>query len=259
MGTKGMETGSKKYFGNKKQRGPLKMKKNRFFRVLAIAMVLCVMAPAAALAATVEMAYSGGSIYLRTGPGRDYDTNGTVKDGASITVLSYGEIWSKVKTSSGRVGYIKNLYINDGDDDYAAGTSYFSSRYSMYTTASVNLRSGATTGTAVIRTLSKGTKVTAMGKNGSFYLVQTSDGTQGYVSGSYLSRSFVSGSSSSSTGTTKKVTASYVNMRAGGGMSYDVIKVLPYGTKVTVLYKGNYWSRVNYNGTVGWIKNSYLG
>lgn len=237
------------------------MKKSRFLRVLAIAMVLCVMAPAAALAATVDMAYSGGSIYLRTGPGRNYDTNGTVKDGASITVLSYGEIWSKVKTSGGRVGYIKNLYIDDGDDDYAAGTSYFSSRYSMYTTAGVNLRSGATTSTAVIRTLSKGTKVTAMGKNGSFYLVQTSDGTQGYVSGSYLSRSYVSGSSSSSSssiGTTKKVTASYVNMRAGGGMSYDVLKVLPYGTKVTVLYKGNYWSRVNYNGTVGWIKNSYL-
>lgn len=234
------------------------MKKSKLSIVLAVMLMLCLMAPAVASAATVEMAYGGGSIYLRTGPGRDYGTNGTVKDGASITVLSYGDVWSKVKTSSGRTGYIKNLYINDGDKAYASGTNYFGSRYSVYTTAAVNLRSGASTNTAVITTLSKGTKLTAMGTNGSFYLVQTSGGTQGYVSGSYLSRNKVSGSSSSSSANTKTTTASYVNMRAGGGMSYDVLRVLPYGTKVTVLYKGNYWTRVNYNGTVGWIKNVYL-
>ena len=54
------------------------------------------------------------------------------------------------------------------------------------------------------------------------------------------------------------VTASYVNMRAGGGLSYDVIKVLPRGTVVTVVTRGNYWTRVNYKGTLGWIKNTYL-
>jgi len=238
------------------------MKKNKLLVILVAMLIVCLLAPIAASAATVEMAYGGGSIYLRSGPGREYDDNGTVKDGDYITVLSYGSIWSKVKTSGGRVGYIKNLYINDGDGNYASGTSYFSSRYSVYTTASVNLRSGASTGTAVITTLSKGTKLTAMGTNNGFYLVQTSGGTQGYVSGSYLSRNKVSGgsssSSSSSSSSTKKVTASYVNMRAGGGMSYEVLRVLPYGTKVTVLYKGNYWTRVKYNGTTGWIKNIYL-
>lgn len=235
------------------------MKKSKLSIVLAVMLMLCLMAPAVASAATVDMAYGGGSIYLRTGPGREYGTNGTVKDGASITVLSYGDVWSKVRTSGGRVGYIKNLYIDDGDQTYASGTNYFGSRYSVYTTAAVNLRSGASTNTAVITTLSKGTKLTAMGTNGNFYLVQTSGGTQGYVSGSYLSRNKVSGGSSSSSSTaTKTVTASYVNMREGGGLSYDVIRVLPYGTKVSVLYKGNYWTRVKYNGTTGWIKNSYL-
>lgn len=235
------------------------MRKSKLSIVLATMLMLCLMAPAVASAATVDMAYGGGSIYLRTGPGRGYNDNGTVKDGDSITVISYGDVWSKVKTSSGRVGYIKNLYINDGDKTYASGTNYFGSRYSVYTTAAVNLRSGASTNTAVIATLSKGTKLTAMGTNGSFYLVQTSGGTQGYVSGSYLSRNQANGgSSSTSSANTKKVTASYVNLRAGGGKSYEVLKVLPYGTRVTVLYKGNYWTRVNYNGTVGWIKNSYL-
>ena len=233
--------------------------KKKMIAALSLMLVFFVMAPA--LAATVEMAYGGGSLYLRTGPGREYGSNGTVKDGDYISVISYGDIWSKVKTSGGRIGYIKNLYIKDGDNNYASGTSYLSSRYSVYTTASVNLRSGASTSTAVITTLGKGTKLTAMGVNGSFYLVQTANGTQGYVSGKYLSTSKVSGGSASSGSAsyaTKTVTASYVNMREGGGLSYDVIKVLPYGTKVSVLYKGNYWTRVSHNGVTGWIKNTYL-
>ena len=245
-------------------RGYRKMKRSKFSIVMAIALILCMMVPAVASAATVTMAYDGGSLNLRSGPGREYKSVGTVHDGDTITVLSYGEICSKVKTSSGKTGYIKNLYIDDGDDNYASGTDYFDSRYSVYTTASVNLRSGASTGTAVITTLAKGTKLTAMGKNNGFYLVQTKSGTQGYVSGSYISRNAVSGgsssssSSSSSTANTKVVTASYVNMREGGGLSYAVVRVLPKGTRVTVLKKGNYWTRVSYKGTTGWIKNTYL-
>ena len=239
------------------------MKKSRFMKALCAMLLLCIMVPAVASAATVDMAYNSGALYLRTGPDRSYGANGTVHDGDSITVLSYGDIWSKVKTSDGRTGYIKNLYIDDGDSNYASGTDYFSSRFVVYTTAAVNLRSGASTSTSVIRSLGKGVKLRALGKNNGFYLVQTSDGTQGYVSTSYVSKSSSSGSSSSSSSSsssvkTKTVTASYVNMRAGGGLSYEVVRVLPYGTKVQVLYTGNYWTRVKYNGTTGWIKNSYL-
>ncbi len=237
------------------------MKRSKFSIALLFALLLCLLIPTIASAATVSMAYDSGAIYLRTGPGRDYGTNGTVHDGDHITVLDYGDVWSKVKTSGGRTGYIKNLYIDDGDESYAAGTSYFSSSYSVYTTATVNLRAGASTDTSVITTLSKGTKLTALGKNDGFYLVQTKDGTQGYVSSSYLSKSKVSGNSSgSSSGSTKTktVTASYVNVREGGGMHYEVLKVLPRGTKVTVLKVGNYWTRIQYGKTVGWIKNVYL-
>ena len=235
------------------------MKRSKLLVLLAAALLVCLL-PAAALADTVSMARSGGSLYLRTGPGREYDDAGTVHDGDYITVLSYGSVWSKVQTGDGRTGYIKNLYINDGDADYAAGTSYMDS-YKVYTTANVNLRAGASTSTSVITTLAKGTKLTALGKNGKFYLVETADGTQGYVSSTYVSRK---GSGSSSSGSaspakeTKTVTASYVNVREGGGMTYPVLRVLPRGTVVTVLKVGNYWTRIQYGSTVGWIKNTYL-
>ena len=120
-------------------------------------------------------------------------------------------------------------------------------------------RAGAGTNTASMGTLSKGTKLTALGKNNGWYLVKNSNGTQGFVSGSYLTKNKVSsGSSSSSTAATKTVTAKYVNVRADGGMSAPVVTVLAKGTKVEVLKKGNYWTKISYKGTVGWIKNTYL-
>ena len=235
------------------------MKKNKFAAILAALLILALI-PGAALAETVSLAYSGGSLNLRKGPGTEYRSLGTVHDGDHIDVLRYGDVWSKVETDDGKVGYIKNLYIEDGDTNYASGTDYFDSHYTAYTTASVNFRAGASTSTASMGTLSKGTKVTVLGDNGRFYLVKNSAGTQGFVSKTYISRTKPTSStgSSSSSAKTMTVTASYVNMRAGGGLSYSVVKVLPRGTVVTVVTRGNYWTRVNYKGTLGWIKNTYL-
>lgn len=243
------------------------MKRSKFSIMLAALLALCLLLPAAAFAssdATVTISPSGGTLYLRSGPGRDYDAVGGVRDGESIEVLSYGSVWSKIRTSSGKKGYIKNLYIDDGDSYYAAGTDYFSS-YTCYTTANVNMRAGASTETSVIRTLSEGTKLTARGKNAGFYLVQTNSGVQGYVSGKYLSRTKPGGSSGGSSGgsgtsskNTKTVTGSYVNVREGGGMSYDVVAVLSRGTKVTVIKVGNYWTNIKCGSIKGWIKNTYL-
>ena len=235
------------------------MKKNKFAAILAALLILALI-PGAALAETVSLAYSGGSLNLRKGPGTEYRSLGTVHDGDHIDVLRYGDVWSKVETDDGKVGYIKNLYIEDGDTNYASGTDYYDSHYTAYTTASVNFRAGASTSTASMGTLSKGTKVTVLGENGRFYLVKNSAGTQGFVSKTYISRTKPTGStgSSSSSAKTMTVTGSYVNMRAGGGLSYSVVKVLPRGTVVTVVTRGNYWTRVNYKGTLGWIKNTYL-
>ena len=235
------------------------MKKNKFAAILAALLILALI-PGAALAETVSLAYSGGSLNLRKGPGTEYRSLGTVHDGDHIDVLRYGDVWSKVETDDGKVGYIKNLYIEDGDTNYASGTDYYDSHYTAYTTASVNFRAGASTSTASMGTLSKGTKVTVLGENGRFYLVKNSAGTQGFVSKTYISRTKPTSStgSSSSSAKTMTVTASYVNMRAGGGLSYSVVKVLPRGTVVTVVTRGNYWTRVNYKGTLGWIKNTYL-
>ena len=232
--------------------------KQKLAAILVI--VMAIVLPAMALAETVSLAYPSGALNLRDGAGTQYESLGTVHHGDHITVLQQGSVWSKIKTDNGKVGYIKNLYIKGIGSSYASGTTYFDGGYTVYTTASVNFRAGAGTNTASMGTLRKGTKLTALGKNNGWYLVKNSKGTQGFVSGSYLTKSKVSSGSSSTTpsAATKTVTARYVNVRADGGMSAPVITVLAKGTKVEVLKKGNYWTKISYKGTVGWIKNPYL-
>ena len=232
--------------------------KNKVAKILAILMAVMLMLPAFACAEKVSLAYSDGALNLRKGPGTNYASLGTLHNGDHITIVQSGDVWSKVKTDSGKVGYIKNLYISGSDKNYASGTSYVSG-YTAYTTANVNFRAGASTSTSVMGVLSKGTKVTVLGENGSFYLVKNSKGTQGFVSKKYIStKATSSGSDSMSTAKTKTVTASYVNLRADGGMSAKVLKVLPKGTVVSVVKEGKYWTCVDYKGTVGWIKKTYL-
>lgn len=232
--------------------------KNKVLKTLAALMVVMLMVPVFACAETVSLAYSDGALNLRKGPGTDYASLGTVHNGDHITIVQSGDIWSKIKTDGGKVGYIKNLYIAGSDKNYASGTTYVSG-YTAYTTAGVNFRSGASTSTTVMSVLPKGTKVTVLGENDGFYLVKNSKGTQGFVSKKYVStKAPSSGSDSASTARTKTVTGNYVNLRADGGMSAKVLKVLTKGTVVSVVKEGKYWTCVDYNGTVGWIKKTYL-
>lgn len=231
--------------------------KKKITVILAVLLILATVIPVMASAETVKLAIKGGALNIRSGAGTDYKSVGYVHSGDKITVLKWGDVWSKIKTSGGKTGYIKNLYISGSDSNYASGTSYFDGGCTMYTTASVNFRSGASTETKSMGTLAKGTKVTALGKNGDFYLVKNSKGTQGFLSGKYLSKTKPGNDPEPKTDT-KVVTGAYVNMREGGGLSYDVVCVLKKGTEVSVLKKGNYWTQVEYKGKTGWIKNTYL-
>jgi len=217
--------------------------KRKISVLLALVMILSLSLPMLAGAESVSLAYKSGSLHLRKGPGTNYGSNGYVKDGDYIDVISKGSVWSKVETSSGRVGYIKNLYISGNGYNYADGTNYFGGSYTgyvvtKYSGSSVNLRAGASTSTASMGQLKNGTKVKVLGENGNWYLIETASGTQGYMSKTYVK---------STTGSTATryatVTGSVVNLRAGTGTQYAIKTALTRGTTVKVLEKttSNWW------------------
>lgn len=178
------------------------MKKNVFVSVLCMLMMLCLAMPAFAEAApaaealaeseivsvpaTVKLAYADGSLNLRSGEGSDTDIVTSLSDGQAITVVQYGEIWSKVATEDGKEGYIKNLYINDGNMLFAAGTEYLGTSKTMHAYIGVTLHAGASGETAAIATLQSGAKVTVLGVNGTYSLVSDENGAQGFVKTGYL-------------------------------------------------------------------------
>lgn len=175
--------------------------KNIFSALIALMLIVCMIVPAMAEAtenaetveaeivsvpATVALAYQDGSINLRAGNSTDTEIVTSLKHGQAITVIQYGDIWSKVATETGKEGYIKNLYINDGNTLYAAGIEYYGGSYKKEVYIGANVYAGASGETALIVSLPQGAKVDAMGENGSYTLVVLEDGAQGFVKSSYL-------------------------------------------------------------------------
>lgn len=225
--------------------------------VLVLCTLLCVMCFASA--EHVKLQYSSSSLTLRKGKGTNYAAVAYLTDGQYVSVLEKGSIWSKVETSSGKVGYIKNLYISGIGSQYADGTTYYAKSYSgtvktKYSTSTVALRAGASTSCAKIKNIKSGTKLTVIGKNGSWYLVKLSDGTNGFMSSNYVSTS-----AKPTTKTYAKVTASSLNMRSGAGVSYKLITTLANGAKVEVLQKySSSWWKVKYGSHTGYMSAKYL-
>lgn len=233
--------------------------KRKISIILALVLLLSLSLPMMAGAENVSLAYKNGSLHLRKGPGTNYGTNGYVRDGDYIDVLSKGSVWSKVMTSSGRIGYIKNLYISGNGYNYADGTNYYGGSYTgyvvtKYSGSTVNLRSGASTSTASIGKLRSGTKVKVLGENGSWYLVETASGTQGY-----MSKTYIKSSAGETVAQYAAVTGSVVNVRAGAGTQYAIKTALTRGTTVKVLEKTTAkWWKIQWNSYVGYMSANYL-
>ena len=123
--------------------------------------------------------------------------------------------------------------------------------YRVIISDSVNFRSGPSTNYSSICKLNKGDKVEYIGESGSWIKVKF-EGKTGYVYGSYI------GEYASIYLNVKYVTASSLNVRKGASTSYSVIGTLSKGTKVELISTSNGWSKIKYNGNVGYVSSKYL-
>lgn len=138
--------------------------------------------------------------------------------------------------------------------------------------SSVRVRKSATTSSKILKTLSKGTKVTRLEKkvaykNGYYWdKVKLSNGSIGYMANKYLSAVTTSNTTSATSPIiTAKINKKNVRIRKSATTSSKILKTLSKGTKVTILQKkvayknGYYWDKVKLtNGTIGYIASKYL-
>ena len=138
--------------------------------------------------------------------------------------------------------------MNLGSTGSSATVRYASGNY-------VNLRSGPSLDYSVLMRVTSGTSITIVDDSYEWnYVAVPASGTTvyGYMHDSLIDRGAAG---------TASVTTRYggkVNVRSGPGSSYKSVGSLATGTSVTVLLRGNGWSRICASGLTGYMANSYL-
>ena len=190
------------------------------------------------------------ALNLRTGPGPKRRVLLVIPQNGLVTDLGGNKNGYRQVSYNGTAGWASLAYlvVSDGSQNpnpVISGTAV--------TTAAVNLRSGASTGHRVLRTLSEGTRVetSLTVQNGFRYVV--ANGLAGWVYDDYLS---IEGDSPEP-GTL--VTTAALNLRAEPSTSARVLLVMPSGATVTPTGNGSgQFAQVVYRGTTGWAATAYL-
>ncbi|MDU7885699.1 MAG: SH3 domain-containing protein, partial [Clostridium perfringens] len=137
--------------------------------------------------------------------------------------------------------------------------------------SSLNVRSGASTSSKVIGSLSGNSKVTIVGEEGAFYKIEYKD-SHGYVAKEYIKD--VTGSNNNSNQgtttpekpstpeTTKKTgivnVSSSLNVRSGASTSSKVIGSLSGNSKVTIVGEEGAFYKIEYKGSHGYVAKEYI-
>lgn len=101
-----------------------------------------------------------------------------------------GYYWDKIKLPNGTIGYVATNYLSSVSTTTSNSTT---AKIATVNASNVRLRSSASTSSRIVKTLSKGTKVTilqkkAAYKNGYYWdKVKLSNGTTGYIATKYIS------------------------------------------------------------------------
>jgi len=187
-----------------------------------------------------------GTVNLREGASTDDRIIRTLAASTSVEVLeNQSNGWSRVR-HSGTEGFIRSDLLSESG---ATGTVA-----ALRTTGTVNLRSGPSTNSSVIRSLSPGTGVEVLEKQSNGWSSVRHNGTNGFILSDLLTDS-----TSGGTGTTLR-TVTGVNFRTGPSTNHSVIMLLPVNTSIEVLeQQSNGWSRVRYSGNEGYIRSDLLG
>jgi len=144
----------------------------------AVVFSVCVYGAAGAINVSAATVTASSTLNLRSGPSASSSVLASIPSGAKILVYSENSEWSYV-SYSGQVGYASRDYLSimkNMEADFGKG---------CITGSTVNLRADSSTGSAILKSLSRGTSVSIIGLKNDWYKV-TSDGVTGYVSSDYL-------------------------------------------------------------------------
>ncbi len=141
--------------------------------------------------------------------------------------------------------YLKPMNVSAANSDSKAGVVAVSSGY-------LNVRKSASTASSVVSTLKKGSYITLISQNGSWWYVEYAKGRYGYCHSSYIK-------GTDSSVATVNTQSSPLNVRNGAGTGHTKLGAVPKGETVIILSTSGDWCRILYNGTkTGYVSKKYL-
>jgi mannosyl-glycoprotein endo-beta-N-acetylglucosaminidase len=215
---------------------------------------------------------ANGSLNMRNSASTSAAIIASLKKGTAVTIYAESNGWAKIN-ANGKVGYVSTSYLSaQASANYAAKPpSGVITKYVEVNKGTLNVRTAASTSSAVIAALTKGTAVTVYSEANGWAKVNV-NGKEGYVSSKYLASQNSSTPSVPVTPVTPapapqaaapitkyvNVGSGSLNMRNGTSTSSSVIVKLAKGTGVKVLSESAGWAKVEVYGKTGYVSSAYL-
>ena len=222
------------------------------------------------------------SLNVRSGANTSSKVIGSLSGNSKVTIVGEEGAFYKIEYKESH-GYVAKEYIKDitgSNNNSNQGTTTPEKPSTPESTqktgivnvsSSLNVRSGASTSSKVIGSLSGNSKVTIVGEEGAFYKIEYK-GSHGYVAKEYIKD--VTGSSNSNQGNTttpeKPSTpestqktgivnvSSSLNVRSGASTSSKVIGSLSGNSKVTIVGEEGAFYKIEYKGSHGYVAKEYI-
>ena len=208
----------------------------------------------------VQTAFASGLYFqtndivnMRSSPSTSAAVMQTVNLNTLVEMLEHDPVgWSKVRLN-GVEGYIKSDFLTMPT---GIGSMTF------VTIDGVNFRAGPSTDEIIISSLLTGTSIEVLEHDPTGWSRARVAGTTGYLRSEYIALPLQSTQQSSTTTTeTNQIlkTNDGVNFRSGPSIDSPIIRTINVNTEVSVLERNQGgWSRVLYEGTVGYIRADLL-
>ncbi|MDK0784029.1 SH3 domain-containing protein [Clostridium perfringens] len=220
------------------------------------------------------------SLNVRSGASTSSKVIGSLSGNTKVTIVGEEGAFYKIKYK-GSHGYVAKEYVKDVTENNNSnqGTQTPEKPSNPESTektgivnvsSSLNVRSGASTSSKVIGSLSGNTKVTIVGEEGAFYKIEYK-GSHGYVAKEYVKDVTESNNSNQGTQTPEKPStpestektgivnvSSSLNVRSGASTSSKVIGSLSGNTKVTIVGEEGAFYKIEYKGSHGYVAKEYI-
>lgn len=192
------------------------------------------------------MTVNASNLYLRRDPSTSSPSMGIYSKGKQVEVVAGNGTWYKVQIGD-KTGYMMASFLKEekGVTPVKGTTVYVNATH-------VNLRSEPTTKSKALDVLPSGTTLTLLSTSGDWAEVRFGNQT-GYIFRDYITETKVT--PSSDTVTVDNSYASYVNLRSTPNRdnNSNILAFVKNGTKMSVLQRGATWTKVMYNGLVGYM------